>query len=143
MGEGFASPNSADSRCVLEAAVGKILRGTEVDTVRRIVVESGTRLDVAGAWAVMQVELATRTHGRADLDTIAAQRRVPPEVRRGSGGWNSGWSRTSAAHRTQTYEQQSKQSRNAYSPRTTPTTGSRYPSADPIQITSPVSSVDV
>jgi EmrB/QacA subfamily drug resistance transporter len=80
MGEGFASPNSSDSRCVLEAAVGKILRGTEVDTVRRIVVESGTRLDVAGAWAVMQVELATRMHGRADLDTIAARRRVPPEV---------------------------------------------------------------
>jgi MFS family permease len=80
MGEGFASPNSSDSRCVLEAAVGKILRGTEVDTMRRIVAESGTRLDVAGAWAVIQVQLATWTLGRANLEQIAARRRVPPEV---------------------------------------------------------------
>jgi MFS family permease len=80
MGEGFASPTGSDSRCVLEAAVAKILRGTEVDTMRRIVAESGTRLDVAGAWAVIQVELATRTLGRASLEEIAARRRVPPEV---------------------------------------------------------------
>jgi EmrB/QacA subfamily drug resistance transporter len=80
MGEGFASPTGSDSRCVLEVAVAKILRGTEVDTMRRIVAESGTRLDVAGAWAVIQVELAMRTLGRADLEQIAARRRIPPEV---------------------------------------------------------------
>jgi len=80
MGEGFGSPTKADSQCVLEAAVGRILRDTEADTLRRIVAESGTRLDVAGAWTVIQVEVATRRFERADLEMIAFRRRVPPEV---------------------------------------------------------------
>jgi EmrB/QacA subfamily drug resistance transporter len=80
MGEGFGSPNRADSQSVLEAAVGRILRDTEADTLRRIVAESGTRLDVAGAWTVIQVEVATRRFERADLEMIAFRRRVPPEV---------------------------------------------------------------
>ncbi|WP_309093387.1 MDR family MFS transporter [Streptomyces sp.] len=80
LGEGFASPHGADSRRVLEAAVGKIIGGTDLDTTRRIVVESDTRLDVAGAWAVMQVELFTRMVGHASLGLIAARRRMPPEV---------------------------------------------------------------
>ncbi|MFD5335539.1 DHA2 family efflux MFS transporter permease subunit [Streptomyces hawaiiensis] len=82
MGEGFGSPSGADSRRVLEAAVGKIIGGTDLDTARRIVLESDTRLDVAGAWAVMQVELFTRMVGHASLGLIAARRRLPPEVLR-------------------------------------------------------------
>jgi len=80
LGEGFASPSSADSRCVLETTVSRIMRGTEADTMRGIVARSGTHLDVAGAWAVVQVELATRMLGAADLEWIAARRRMPPEV---------------------------------------------------------------
>ncbi|MFI6805155.1 MDR family MFS transporter [Streptomyces luteogriseus] len=80
MGDGFGSPSGADSRRVLEAAVGKIIGGTDLDTARRIVQESDTRLDVAGAWAVMQVELFTRMVGHASLGLIAARRRLPPEV---------------------------------------------------------------
>ncbi|MDQ0752863.1 EmrB/QacA subfamily drug resistance transporter [Streptomyces africanus] len=80
MGEGFASPHGADSQRVLEAAVGKIIGGTDLDTARRIILESDTRLDVAGAWAVMQVELFTRMVGHASLGLIAARRRMPPEV---------------------------------------------------------------
>jgi EmrB/QacA subfamily drug resistance transporter len=80
MGEGFGSPAGADSQTRLEAAVCRILRETESDTLRRIVADSGTRLDVAGAWAVIQVDVANRRFGRADLETIAARRRVPPEV---------------------------------------------------------------
>jgi hypothetical protein len=80
MGEGFASPTTGDSQCLLESAVGRIIRGTEADTMRRIVAASGTRLDVASAWAVVQVELATRLTGRADLNAIAARRRLPAEV---------------------------------------------------------------
>ena len=80
MGEGFASPTPSDSQCQLESAVGRIIRGTEADTMRHIVSASGTRLDVAGAWAVIQVELATRMTGRADLNAIAARRRLPAEV---------------------------------------------------------------
>ncbi len=59
---------------------GRILRRTGPDTARRIVDASDTRLDAAGAWAVMQVELYTRTVGHASLGLIAAGRRVPPEV---------------------------------------------------------------
>ncbi|MFJ6071375.1 MDR family MFS transporter [Streptomyces sp. NPDC093065] len=80
MGEGFASPHDASSRRTLEASVGKIVGGTELDTARRIVADSDTRLDVAGAWAVMQVDLFTRLVGHASLGLIAARRRMPPEV---------------------------------------------------------------
>jgi hypothetical protein len=65
LGEGFAPPTGADSQHVLETSVAKII---------------GTRLDMAGAWAVMQVELLTRMVGHANLRMIAARRRLPPEV---------------------------------------------------------------
>ncbi|MER7516603.1 MDR family MFS transporter [Streptomyces sp. NPDC126499] len=81
MGEGFASPTtSGDSAKLLELAVGRIVRRMGSDTARRIVTASDTRLDPAGAWAVMQVELFTRLVGHASLGLIAAGRRVPPEV---------------------------------------------------------------
>ncbi|MER6346982.1 MDR family MFS transporter [Streptomyces sp. NPDC001595] len=80
MGDGFASPAGADSRRVLEAAVGKIIGGMDQETARRLLTGSDTRLDVAGAWAVMQVELFTRLVGHASLGLIAVRRRMPPEV---------------------------------------------------------------
>ncbi|MFE7432246.1 MDR family MFS transporter [Streptomyces tendae] len=80
MGEGFASPHDASSRRTLETSVGKIIGSTELDTARRIIADSDTRLDVAGAWAVMQVDLFTRLVGHASLGLIAARRRLPPEV---------------------------------------------------------------
>ncbi|NEA99277.1 MDR family MFS transporter [Streptomyces sp. SID13726] len=80
MGEGFASPSGANSQRVLETAVGKIIGSTDLDTARRIMADSDTRLDVAGAWAVMQVELHTRMVGHASLGMIAARRHLPPEV---------------------------------------------------------------
>jgi hypothetical protein len=78
--EGFASPSTADSRRLLEASVGKIIGGTQMDTARRVVTGSDTRLDMAGAWAVLQVDLFTRMVGHASLGLIAASRHVPPEV---------------------------------------------------------------
>ncbi|MDR6980257.1 hypothetical protein J2X68_006995 [Streptomyces sp. 3330] len=80
MGDGFGRPSGADSRRVLEASVAKIIGGTDADTARRIVEGSDTRLDVAGAWAVMQVELFQRMVGHASLGLVAARRRLPPEV---------------------------------------------------------------
>ncbi|MFB7944313.1 MDR family MFS transporter [Kitasatospora phosalacinea] len=80
MGEGFAQPSSGDSAKVLELAVAKLLGTAGLDTARQVVNTSGTRLDVAGGWAVMQVELFTRTVGHASLNLIAARRRIPPEV---------------------------------------------------------------
>ncbi len=73
-------PSSADNQRRLEAVVGKIIGGTSPDAMRRLVTESDTRLDIAGAWAVMQVELFTRMVGHASLSLIAARRRMPPEV---------------------------------------------------------------
>ncbi len=80
LGEGFASPSGADSRRVLETSVAKIIGSTDLETTRRIVEDSDTRLDIAGAWAVMQVELHTRMVGHASLGLIAARRHLPPEV---------------------------------------------------------------
>ncbi|NSL42976.1 MDR family MFS transporter [Streptomyces sp. 8P21H-1] len=80
LGEGFATPSAGGSRQRLETSVGKIIGGTRTDTMRRIVLGADTRLDIAGAWAVMQVELFTRMVGHASLTLIAARRRLPPEV---------------------------------------------------------------
>ncbi|MFJ7254652.1 MDR family MFS transporter [Streptomyces sp. NPDC098085] len=80
MGEGFAQPGAGDSAKVLEFTVAKILHGAGPDTARRIIADSDTRLDMAGAWAVMQVELFTRMVGHAGLGLIAARHRIPPEV---------------------------------------------------------------
>ncbi|WP_404954337.1 MDR family MFS transporter [Streptomyces sp. 147326] len=82
MGDGFGSPATAsgDSAKLLELAVGKLVRNMGRDTARGIVAASDTRLDIAGAWAVMQVELMTRTVGTASIGLIAARRSLPPEV---------------------------------------------------------------
>nr|WP_264081211.1 MDR family MFS transporter [Streptomyces spectabilis] len=81
MGEGFASPSSAgDSARLLELAVGNILRRKGLGTARSVIRRSDTRLDLAGAWAVMQVALFTRLVGHANLNLIAVRRQLPPEV---------------------------------------------------------------
>ncbi|MEV7419778.1 MDR family MFS transporter [Streptomyces sp. NPDC089919] len=81
MGEGFASPaTTGDSAKLLELAVGKLIRNMGPENARAIVNSSDTRLDMAGAWAVMQVDLLTRTVGHASLGLISARRSLPPEV---------------------------------------------------------------
>lgn len=82
MGDGFGSPATAsgDSAKLLELAVGKLVRTMGPDTARGIVHASDTRLDMAGAWAVMQVDLMTRTVGHASLGLMAGRRSLPPEV---------------------------------------------------------------
>lgn len=80
MGDGFASPHDPNAQRVLETSVGKIIGGLQPDTARRIIADSDTRLDVAGAWAVIQVDLLTRMVGHASLGLIASRRHMPPEV---------------------------------------------------------------
>ncbi|WP_328928678.1 MFS transporter [Streptomyces sp. NBC_00190] len=82
MGDGFGSPATAsgDSAKLLELAVGKLVRNMGPKTARAIVENSDTRLDIGGAWAVMQVDMMTRTVGHAGLGLIAGRRSVPPEV---------------------------------------------------------------
>lgn len=80
MGEGFAQPTAGDPARVLEFSVARILRDADPGTARRIVADSDTRLDMAGAWAVMQVDLFTRMVGHAGLRLIATRHRLPPEV---------------------------------------------------------------
>ncbi|MFJ6382785.1 MDR family MFS transporter [Kitasatospora sp. NPDC092039] len=80
MGEGFAQPTTADSDPHLEYAVCTIVRGVDLDTVRSIVSTADTRVDLAGAWALMEVAGHTKAVGHASLDLIAARKRVPPEV---------------------------------------------------------------
>jgi EmrB/QacA subfamily drug resistance transporter len=82
MGEGFARPGSGDSAKLLEASVAGIMRKQRPETARQILSGADTRLDVAGAWAVMQVVVMTRVVGHANLNLIAARRRLPPEVLR-------------------------------------------------------------
>ncbi|MFB7175762.1 DHA2 family efflux MFS transporter permease subunit [Streptomyces sp. NPDC056254] len=82
MGDGFGSPATAsgNSAKLLELAVGKLVRNMGADTARAIVESSDTRLDIAGAWTVMQVELMTRTIGYCTIGLVAGRRSLPPEV---------------------------------------------------------------
>ncbi|MER6302677.1 MDR family MFS transporter [Kitasatospora sp. NPDC001539] len=80
MGEGFAQPTTSDSDPHLEYAVCTLVRGVDLDTVRTIVGDADTRVDLAGAWALMEVAGHTKAVGYASLDLIAARKRVPPEV---------------------------------------------------------------
>ncbi|GAA2938496.1 MULTISPECIES: MDR family MFS transporter [Streptomyces] len=80
MGDGFARPTAGDPARVLESSVARILHDAGPGTARRIVADSDTRLDMAGAWAVMQVDLFTRMVGHAGLGLVATRHRIPPEV---------------------------------------------------------------
>ncbi|MFD8754802.1 DHA2 family efflux MFS transporter permease subunit [Kitasatospora sp. NPDC059577] len=80
MGEGFAQPTTSDSDPHLEYSVCKIVRGVDIRTVRSIVADADTRVDLAGAWALMEVAQHAEALGQADLDLIAARKRIPPEV---------------------------------------------------------------
>nr|WP_263172439.1 MDR family MFS transporter [Streptomyces sp. SCSIO ZS0520] len=80
MGEAFAQPSGPGSGPLLELSVAKILRTTRPGTLRSVLQGADTRLDVAGAWVIMQVELFTRLVGHASLGLIAARRQLPPEV---------------------------------------------------------------
>ncbi|MER7753757.1 MDR family MFS transporter [Kitasatospora sp. NPDC097643] len=80
LGEGFAQPTTSDSDPHLEYAVCGILRGVDLSTVRSIVAGADTRVDLAGAWALMEVAGHTKAVGHASLDLVAARKRVPPEV---------------------------------------------------------------
>ncbi|MFJ2743365.1 MDR family MFS transporter [Streptomyces sp. NPDC087440] len=83
LGEGFAQPTpsgAGGSSQALELAVARIVHTKGALTARQVVANSDTRLDIAGAWAVMQVDLFTRMVGHATLGLIAGRRNVPPEV---------------------------------------------------------------
>ncbi|MFJ7908981.1 MDR family MFS transporter [Kitasatospora sp. NPDC096204] len=80
MGEAFAQPTTADADPHLEYAVSSLVRGVDLDTVRTIVSGAGTRVDLAGAWALMEVAGHTKAVGYASLDLVGARKRVPPEV---------------------------------------------------------------
>ncbi|MFD4656810.1 MDR family MFS transporter [Kitasatospora sp. NPDC058444] len=80
MGEAFAQPTTPDSDPHLEYSVCRIVREVDLDAVRSIVSGADTRVDLAGAWALMEVAGHTKAVGHASLDLIAARKRVPPEV---------------------------------------------------------------
>jgi EmrB/QacA subfamily drug resistance transporter len=80
VGEGFASPTSSESAAVLESSVCAVLRGFGPEDARDVRQRSGTHLDPAGAWTVVQVRVYARALGEAALSDIARGRRMPPEV---------------------------------------------------------------
>ncbi|MFI5863767.1 MDR family MFS transporter [Streptomyces sp. NPDC051546] len=81
MGDGFSSPvSTGDSEQILELAVAKIIRTEGHAESRQVMAAADTRLDIAGAWAVMQVGFFTRMVGTASAGLIAARRHMPPEV---------------------------------------------------------------
>ncbi|MQT04265.1 MFS transporter [Streptomyces jumonjinensis] len=80
LGDGFSAPVPADSALLLERTVAAILTRHGPDPARPVVAASATRLDIAGAWAVMDVDLLLATRAEAPVALLAARHRLPPEV---------------------------------------------------------------
>ncbi|MFI1868725.1 MFS transporter [Streptomyces jumonjinensis] len=80
LGDGFSAPVPADSALLLERTVAAILTRHGPDPARPVVAVSATRLDIAGAWAVMDVDLLLAPRGEAPVALLAARHRLPPEV---------------------------------------------------------------
>ncbi|WP_436502036.1 MDR family MFS transporter [Actinokineospora sp. HUAS TT18] len=78
VGEGFASPSASEA--ALETSISSVLRRFGPEDAYRIRDLSGTRLDPAGAWAVVQVRVYEKALGTAAIAEIARGRRMPPEV---------------------------------------------------------------
>ena len=80
VGAGFAMPDVHPSEELLEAAVTRVLRVHGRGAAPGVLASARTRLDVAQAWCVSQVQLRVRLVGHADINQIAEQAQVPAAV---------------------------------------------------------------
>jgi EmrB/QacA subfamily drug resistance transporter len=80
LGEGFAMPASESSDKVLEMAIGRMFRHGPAVGLRALCADVGCELDVAGTWALLQINRYAQVFGAARLKDIADRLRIPHEV---------------------------------------------------------------
>jgi EmrB/QacA subfamily drug resistance transporter len=80
IGEAFAMPTTQTPDEMLEAAVGRLLRGVPGMRLRSIAMRPDCRLDVAGLWGVLRINRYGQMYGTARLTDIADYLRIPFEV---------------------------------------------------------------
>ncbi|OBI16295.1 MFS transporter [Mycobacterium sp. E2327] len=80
IGEAFAMPSSQTPDDMLEAAIGRLLRGVPGMRLRSIAMRPDCRLDVAGLWGVLRINRYGQMYGVARLTDMADYLRIPFEV---------------------------------------------------------------
>ena len=81
LGEGFAMPTGRSSEQLLEAAIGRMLRGTPPGMrLRSIAMRPDCQLDVAGLWTALRIQRYARVFGVAHLTVIGDDLGVPYEI---------------------------------------------------------------
>lgn len=81
LGDGFAMPTGQSSEQLLEAAIGRMLRGAPPGMrLRSIAMRPDCRLDVAGLWTALRIQRYARLFGVARLTDIGDDLGVPYEI---------------------------------------------------------------
>jgi hypothetical protein len=81
LGEGFAMPASESPDKLLEMAIARMLRhGPPAVRLRALCARAGCELDVAGMWALLQINRYAQVFGTARLSDMAERLRIPHEV---------------------------------------------------------------
>jgi MFS family permease len=82
LGETFAMPQAQDSQQRLERAIAGVLRRDHGQSVTQIVARSGTNLDEAELWGLMQIVIRRRvsTGNEVSVSAITADHRLPAAI---------------------------------------------------------------
>ena len=80
MGDGFAMPTTQTSEDMLEAAIGRLMRGEPGMRLRSIAMRPDCRLDVAELWALLRINRHQQALGIARITDIAEQFGIPYEI---------------------------------------------------------------
>jgi EmrB/QacA subfamily drug resistance transporter len=80
LGDGFAMPTTQSPEEILEAAIGRLLRGEPGMRLRSIAMRPDCQLDVAELWALLRINRYQRAFGIARVTDIGDQVGIPYEV---------------------------------------------------------------
>jgi EmrB/QacA subfamily drug resistance transporter len=80
LGEGFAMPTGRSSEQLLEAAIGRLMRGEPGMRLRSIAMRPDSQLDVAELWALLRINRYHRAFGIARITDLGDQLGIPYEV---------------------------------------------------------------
>jgi EmrB/QacA subfamily drug resistance transporter len=80
IGEAFAVPTNQSPDEMLEAAIGRLLRGVPGMRLRSIAMRPDCPLDVAGLWGVLRINRYRQMYGTARLTDMGDYLRIPFEV---------------------------------------------------------------
>ena len=80
LGEGFGMPTQESPERCLERAIGAVMSSRIRDNIGAIMAASGTQLQSASAWGVVEITRFARARGDAHIQDIARWHRLPTSV---------------------------------------------------------------